>query len=69
MSCQVFYNHRIKDVMVLSELSYMIKFQIPNNRNGSSSDEDRVTINFKKLTSNDDEEPIGSLMNIVKFIL
>jgi hypothetical protein len=65
VSCQVFYNHRIKDVMVLSELSYLIKFQIPNNNNrsgGSNSgnqDDDRVTINFKKLTSNEDEEPIG----------
>lgn len=57
--------------MVLSELSYMIKFQIPNNNNRTtgSSEEDLVTINFKKLTSNDDDEPIGTQMYALKFIL
>ena len=49
------YNHRLNDVMVLSDSTYQIKMQIPSK----ASDEDRVQITFKKLAGNEDEEPIG----------
>ena len=50
------YNHRLQDVMVLSDSNYQVKVQIPSK---NVSDEDRVQITFKKLAGSDDDEPIG----------
>jgi len=43
--------------MVLSDVDYFIKIPI----NSKSSDEDKISIMFKKLASGDDEEPIGRI--------
>lgn len=50
------YNQRLQDVMVLSDHSYQVKIQIPSK---STSDDDKITITFKKLAGSEDEDPIG----------
>jgi hypothetical protein len=42
--------------MVLSDHSYQVKIQIPSK---NTSDDDKITITFKKLAGSEDEEPIG----------
>jgi hypothetical protein len=56
VGCYVHLNHRLQDVMVLSDRSYQVKIQITPK---GLSDDDRIQITFKKLAGNEDEEPIG----------
>lgn len=54
--CYIHYNHRLQDVMVLSDPSYLGRIQVPQK---NASEEDRISITIKKLAGNDDEEAIG----------
>jgi hypothetical protein len=55
IGCYIHLNNRLLDVMVLTDTQYLIKVPI----NTKSSDNDKITIIFKKLASGDDEEPLG----------
>ena len=73
VGCQVYLNSQLKDVIVLSDPTYMIKFSMPNNnaaghRNGNApaADEARLSFKFKKLL-NDDEEQLGMKLNLSWF--
>ena len=50
-------NHRLQDVMVLSDSQYQVKIALSSK--GSTTDDDRVKIVFKKLAGSEDDEPIG----------
>ena len=75
VGCQVYLNNQLKDVIVLSDPNYMIKFSLPNNnaannRSGvpATSDEARLSFKFKKLL-NDDDEQLGKCHWCVNFVI
>lgn len=56
IGCYVHMNHRLQDVMVLSDHSYQVKIGLPANK---TSDEDRIQITIKRLAGGEEEEPLG----------
>ena len=55
LGCYVHLNHRLQDVMVLSDPEYQVKFQIPS----SATQDDVVSIIFNRLAGSDEDEPLG----------
>ena len=60
LGCYVHLNHRLQDVMVLSDPEYQVKFQIPS----SATQEEVVSIIFKRLAGSDEDEPVGREISI-----
>ena len=56
IGCYVHLNHKLQDVMVLTDSTYQVKIGLPV---GKTRDDDKIQITFKKLAGGDDEEPIG----------